>query len=355
MSLAIGNLPVIRAPLCVRYRFRYSACTRCSDGCPAGALAVGDEGVTIDAALCSGCGLCAVACPTATFHFPSFPTSALVRPQAKALTLSCSPCGQEGDLRIPCLGDIEAPLLAGLALHGVSVTLLGADHCASCGNAPQGGARVESLLAGMRMLGEYSPEKWCAPTIAGMSANTDHQADRRQLFRRLTNRAVETMRGDRALEEIPEKAIRAAAPFVPPRRRLAEQLLERLAPLPDDSLLSLLLGVADVEQGEGLCTGCDVCARVCPTGALRVLEAQSRWELLYRSSQCVGCGVCIEACAADALRLQHRWRREGEGPTALQTLHRYRCERCGRFFIGLDNDNCPVCQDDQDSFAAIFG
>ncbi|HEX9803282.1 MAG TPA: 4Fe-4S dicluster domain-containing protein [Gammaproteobacteria bacterium] len=355
MSTAIGNLPELRNQRCVRFRFRYSACTRCADSCPAGALAPGEEGVELDATRCRGCGLCAAACPTATFHLPAFPTAALARPQEKALAVACSPSGQEGDVRIPCLGDIDPALLASLAMRGIAVTLRGAGQCAGCANAPHGGERVEALLAAMLLLGDDAPEKWCPPGIETGEAGPAHRADRRQLFRRFTNRAVESVRSDRALEAVPESAIRAAAHFVPPRRQLAEHLLARFAAVPEGPALAQLLDIATLTPRHGRCTGCEACARVCPTGALKIAEVESRWALAFRAEQCVGCGVCIEACGADALALQHQWQPQGEAPAPLHELRRYRCEGCGRFFVGLEVDNCPVCRDDEESFNAIFG
>lgn len=356
MAVSIGNLPELRNPRCVRYRFRYSACRRCADNCPPGALTPGEEGVELDATRCSGCGLCAATCPTAAFHLPSFPSTALAKPQETSLAVACNPSGQEGELRIPCLGDIDPALLASLAFRGIAVTLRGAGHCSECAHAPHGGERVTALLAAMQELAAVAPAKWVSPVMEDAQREAGHRADRRQLFRRFTNRAVESLRSETVEEAIPESAIRAAAHFVPARRQLAEYLLERIDGLPDESLLPPLFGVAAVEPEAGRCTGCEACARVCPTGALKISEVEARWVLLFGSAQCVGCGVCIEACGADALALQHHWRPQSDEPTPLHALHRYRCERCGRFFVGLEVEgSCPVCQDDEESFDAIFG
>lgn len=355
MAVSIGNLPELRNQRCVRYRFRYSACSRCADSCPPGALTPGEEGVELDATRCSGCGLCAATCPTAAFHLQSFPAAALAKPQEKALAVACNPSGQEGELRIPCLGDIDPALLASLAFRGIAVTLRGAGQCSECAHAPHGGERVAALLAAMDELAAAAPAKWVAPVVESAERGAGHRADRRQLFRRFTNRAVESMRSERVDEAIPESAIRAAAHFVPARRQLAEYLLERIDGLPDESLLPPLFGVAALEPGAGRCTGCEACARVCPTGALKVAEVESDWVLQFRPGQCVGCGVCIEACGAEALALEHRWRQEGEMPASLHRLRRYRCQGCGRFFVGLEEESCPVCEDDRNSFDAIFG
>lgn len=356
MAVSIGDLPELRNQRCVRYRFRYSACTRCADNCPPGALTPGEEGVELDATRCSGCGLCVASCPTAAFHLPSFPTAALAKLQEKTLAFVCNPSGQEGEVSIPCLGDIDPALLASLAFRGIAVTLRGTGHCSECVHAPHGGERVAALLAAMQELKEVATAEWIAPTVEKTHSSSDYRADRRRLFRRFISRAVESIRNETDYEVvIPESAIRAAAHFVPARRKLAERLFERLDALPEESLLPPLFGVAAMVPGAVHCTGCEACARVCPTGALKVAEAESEWLLLFRAGQCVGCGVCIEACGADALVLQHRWQPDDKEPVVLHELRRYRCQGCGRFFVGLEQDGCPVCQDDEDSFANIFG
>ncbi|MCW9089163.1 MAG: 4Fe-4S dicluster domain-containing protein [Gammaproteobacteria bacterium] len=356
MPLSVGDLPELRNSRCVRYRFRYSQCSRCADSCPPGALTPGEEGMELDVTRCSGCGLCVPACPVGAFHQPAFPAAALAKPADKQLSVACKPSGEEGDLRIPCLGDIEPALLASLAVRKIAVTLRGVGHCAECANAPQGGEALQSLLVGMEALAESAPAHWSAPVVGGNVGGTGYRADRRQLFRRFSNRAVQSIRDEGGVEEVPEQAIRAAAHFVPARRQLAERVLERLDGIDAGSPLPALFGVAAVAPITGRCTGCEACARVCPTGALKIDEAQSRWALRFRAVQCVDCGVCIEACGPEALQLEPRWHPESvESDSSLHELGRYRCESCGRFFIGLENGSCPVCRDDEENFDAIFG
>jgi formate hydrogenlyase subunit 6/NADH:ubiquinone oxidoreductase subunit I len=296
-----------------------------------------------------------VACSTAVFHLPAFPTSELSKPRDKTLTVACMQAQQEDAVRVPCLGDLEPVLLGALAQRGVAVTLYGADRCAACSNAPQGGACVEALIDAMDALAVNASALWTTPVLGSGSEKLDYDAERRQLFRRFSNRAVESVRSVEGVASIPESAIRAAAHFVPPRRRLAESLLQGVSSQVDDSLLPVLLGVADIEPGTGPCTGCDLCARVCPTGALKVSELESQWALQFQIGQCVGCGVCIEACSSGALSLHQRWRPMGDAAEVVHELNRYRCQVCGRYFVGVEAESCPVCEDDQESFDAIFG
>ncbi|SCZ54579.1 NADH-quinone oxidoreductase subunit I [Thiohalomonas denitrificans] len=357
MAIAMETLPEVRIQRCVRYRFRYSHCSRCADGCPPGALTPDEEGVTLDAARCSGCGLCGTACPTAVFEPARLPLAALVKPETPSLSIVCAPSGLRGEVRVPCLGDLDLALLASLAQREIAVTLRVAGHCENCANAPVGGERVEGLAGALDELGKAASDQglpWSAPLVETEDTGRTHQADRRQLFRRWANRVVQSSH-DQVELEVPAFAVRAAAHFVPARRRLAEVVLGRFEAVPESTGLALLLGVGSIDARAGRCTGCESCARVCPSGALKIFEGDSRWELQFRIGQCLGCGVCVEACGAGALTLHHHWQPAADAPVALHSLRRFLCESCGRFFIGLEEDTCPVCSDDEDNFEAIFG
>jgi len=69
------------------------------------------------------------------------------------------------------------------------------------------------------------------------------------------------------------------------------------------------------EQGRPRCVACELCATVCPSGAIRVVAAESeepeieKYPLEYEINmlRCVFCGFCVEACPRDALDLTHQY------------------------------------------------
>lgn len=362
MSSLVNLIPEVRADRCTRYHYRYSDCSRCADQCPHQALTLSDEGVSVDSGSCTGCALCAASCPTNVFRATNLPLVAIAKPASTSLNIVCTPsdlASDEEDVRVPCLGAIDVALFASLGLRGVDVTLRGSGHCEQCSHAPHGGDRLQALLDTLEEIAIFNQQddspRLLLEDVTESSGMDQRRAGRRQLFRRWLAKGAEAAQGSAQHGvEIPASAIRYAADFIPTRRQLAEKVVQQLGKPLSDEMIGLTWGMAYVTVGDNGCTGCEACARVCPTGALKVSEDDD-WKLLTTAAKCVGCGVCIEACTTNSIELHHGWQ-PGDTPLlALHTLRRHRCQECGRYFVGLDDETCPVCSDDTDSFSAIFG
>jgi ferredoxin len=52
-----------------------------------------------------------------------------------------------------------------------------------------------------------------------------------------------------------------------------------------------------------LCTGCEICVDICPTGALEMDEDEMVAVLAY-PDDCDSCGDCEESCPAEAITLE---------------------------------------------------
>jgi ferredoxin len=358
----------VRQSRCTRYRFRYSECRRCADACPHDAVVFSDDGASVSESRCRQCALCTSACRTGALESTEVMRVDLLKRaiRSPAWSFACAPSGAQADAIVPCLGVLDAAVLGYLGKRGIPVELRGAGHCAACEHGSRGAALVEAMLEAVSLLREASGGEWAALDVpaddeAGRAARrTDFAPGRRHLFRRLLGGAAyEVARaGDpvAAPEPVPDKAIRAARPFVPESR----ELLQIIARGREGEGFRLGehegLPVMGIGMGQG-CTACEACFRACPAGALQVRESDATWALAFRIDACVGCGTCLEVCQPRALRAQASFDiSPAAGEVALRTLSRQRCSRCDRFFTSpAPRSECAVCADDEMAFDAIFG
>jgi len=361
------SFPEILPSRCVRHRFRYSECQRCVDACPHDALTLGEEGVALDEARCQDCRLCVSACQTAALAArPSAIELLRQAVKSSAFSVACAPSGMEADAVVPCLGALDAVALAYLAKRRIPTELRGSHHCGDCAHGKRGSAQLalnlealEQLRAAAGALEPWGDVVLVDPAVEESLRLRPVDTGRRQLFRRFAGRAVGELARDETPAEplpVPDRAIRASAPFVPDQRELL-QIVGKLgdgAPFP--MALHDAVPVLDLRFGAG-CNACEACFRVCPTGALMVEEGFDRWALTFAIDRCVGCEVCLEVCQPGALSAAgvvdiapHPVRR------VLRSLSKQRCARCDRFFTSPEpRETCDICADDEDAFSAIFG
>lgn len=356
--------PVFHAERCVRYRYSYSECSRCADACPHQALALSDSGVVIKDDLCKACALCATACPTEALTENEVSAEHLLRiaGAAREMTVVCAPSGAGGDAVVPCLGALHPVVLAEMGKRGIALALTGTSHCGECAHGATGAGLLEQNLAAYALLCTVLGADGCAPlAMAGAGAasgrNEGHDRSRRGLFRRVVGHGMDVVTGKLEAAPAPLKAIRAAAPFLPERKLLLNKLFAFA--VEDAVAVSRHAAIpAEDWQVDGGCTHCEACVRVCPTGALQLLENNSAWRLALLNDRCVACDVCAEVCQPGALRPADPdtvvvSKQKGR---LLAAAAKRRCARCDRVFVNeRGSDICPVCGGDDEDFASIFG
>jgi ferredoxin len=366
------SYPEFRDARCTRFRFRYSECQRCLDACPHEAITLSDSGAKIDQVRCQNCALCITACHTGAWASESFKPIDLLRVaiKQKEYSIACAPSGLAADAVVPCLGAVDAAMIAYLGKRKIPLTLLGSGHCGDCTHGAKGMAQLDTNLdaaAQLRAAGEGDePElKWTdVATPTGLDADTPRatplRAARRQLFRRLVGRGVDALAaGTTPLPPktpIPDKAIRAGAYASTEQRELLQIVCGRKDGKPTPMQWHEALPLMQLYLQPG-CTTCEACFRACPTGAIQIVENPGDWALTFQADRCVACTVCLEVCQPRVLDAEAEFDCRPEQPArVLHSLVKQRCNRCDRFFVSpTPEQTCKVCSDDQDAFASIFG
>jgi ferredoxin len=96
----------------------------------------------------------------------------------------------------------------------------------------------------------------------------------------------------------------------------------------DDDLAPL--GVISIDQEA--CTGCEMCATVCPSAAVESAGDAGKLELWFEPSLCTACGECVDRCPEDgaiSLRRAVDTRELRDGRRRLVAHEVARCVKCG--------------------------
>lgn len=277
-------------PRCLHRRYSRTACRRCAQACPAGAIAI-EQGPRIDPALCTGCRLCEAACPAGALAGDERAIGALAKALAEhpRPVLGCRAQGVSAHVHTGCLGFLETEGLLALALFFPDGLTLNLTHCEGCRGSDMLAA-LESAAEKLRQLPGTDQLR-----LARTAEELDYREaalSRREFFTFLRRRSSEaaSLAASR-LQSAPEPA-GGGHKSLPARRRLLLRALPLLAPEARSELEARLF--PSLTFGP-TCTACTGCAGICPTGALAA-SADDPPRPVFNPPLCTGCSLCAEFC-----------------------------------------------------------
>lgn len=296
---------------CVLVRHRNAQCLRCATVCTSGAIArAKDGGISVDPALCIGCGTCATVCPSGCLE-PLNPTDEeLFGQMAKAvaetdtLVVACSNAAAIAgcSATVECLGRIDEAFLAEAAARGVRHIVLVEGNCPQCAHKT-GGAVANDVLAEARMLlqafgSDAVLEKIpVAQAIEGgnllanvlhcTGANKDATAD-----------ASKPTAEDLDFQHVQKDG--TLPHFVPERRLRLFNSLKALGAPQQETIKTKLWGQVSVNTD--ICRSCRMCAVFCPTAAIAPYDKEDgTFGIRHRSALCMQCRLCESICPEHAI------------------------------------------------------
>lgn len=338
-SLGKKSIAVVR-DRCVAVRHRRASCRRCIDVCPAGAIEVGGNELTLDAKACIACGACAAACPTEALVPINPADEALSTSIETAISanngravFACARIASkhiadpETYAEVPCLPRVDEPLMLALASRGADSIILVDGNCETCkfhDCSPLTDATVEranSLLAAHGSSLEVKrvtgfPDDMRVEDTKGLFGAT-----RRGFFSDAVGSAKEAAMTAAKVTvaqefgyDLDEIAIgerlrvgeNGTLPQIGARKHeVAINALDALGGPTADEIESRLFGSVTIDTKR--CNSCGMCATFCPTGALRRDTPEKPGDMLryfeFSASECVQCGLCADVCMKHAVKV----------------------------------------------------
>jgi ferredoxin len=289
---------------CLRKRLNTCECSDCRDVCPAGAISFRDRKISFDARACSGCMLCASACPNDAFTFSGFDPDSLCSPNDNPdlVLISCTRQRQiyPQERLVPCLGGIATEHLLALNVGGESVLAFNVSSCADCQNQ-HGVTNFLRRLAWLKHeAGDIFKRKYIIITDEREIVALDRSI-RRSFLSGLKESLYETIASQFSFQIQSSRPVAKASRRTPARVQVKKQLMKGAASKDRQALSRLINHRLIINEA---CNRCPLCTGICPTGALKIKRNKENRELRFDATLCSGCGLCVSFCRQNALSLK---------------------------------------------------
>jgi formate hydrogenlyase subunit 6/NADH:ubiquinone oxidoreductase subunit I len=274
---------------------------------------------------------------------------------------------------VPCIAALSSEQLIAFAQMKQGV-VLDTGHCSGCDIG-------ESVLSSMRATidnsnylleaieSDYRVE--CKNIGYSEENESDEKPDRRDFFKNFHLRGIGKVRNDfekeiqRTTDEFVEyttdsshtKELRTKK--ITDRRKLFFTALKRLD-VPTEFHVVQSEKIVFTSQkllDEALCTACEMCYRVCPTGALTSDMRNSKID--FDPFLCVKCHLCHDVCEPDAITLSSSYNLKEWYAPKVQNLATFlvrRCDECDGLFSSMGGEKiCRRCRLEEEEARELWG
>lgn len=337
---------------CVRASSKFSQCVKCVEACPESITLVDNlpsfaNNSGVEAAACVG------VCPTEAFSLSDFSTTEFFFHFLDSKVRLISP-----KLNIPCISVLSVEHLISLALASKEeITLDLSSYDEESILFEQIEARIEEANF---VLSSFSDKQLStnldAPVIREKEDDENEVSSRRSFLGNASLKGVikHKMTFDEAVMADELKTFdldssviaKIREKNVPDKRKILFTTLKQ-ANIPDafEVLPEEEVTFTSQKFVDESCTNCQICYRICPTGAL---SSNGKFSLIHFDSMlCVKCRLCHDVCEPNAIQLQSGFEiKEFFEPTqkTLATFNIKRCNECGNNFTYTGGEQeCPRC------------
>jgi len=338
---------------CVRATSKFSECTKCVDVCPVDTIEIVDNIPAFTPSACTTCGGCVGVCPTESFSLSGFSSIEFFFKflEEESNELTC-----QKDL-YSCLSVLSVEHLISMAIASDEAVIMNVDACVCGGDSTKLQDQLRANIEEANfVLSTFSDKEILIKSAATESIKEEERAttSRRSLFS-LKGAIKSKQAFDEAVDADELKAFgidltdisKIKDKVIPDKRKLLFSLLKRVEkPENYEVIATEDINFTSQKFVDDTCTNCQICYRICPTGAL---SSNGKFSLInFDAMLCVKCHLCHDVCEPNSIQLQPGFEiKEFFEPTqrTLATFDIQRCNECGNYFTYTGGEKeCIRCK-----------
>lgn len=358
----------LSASRCVRSLAKESSCNKCELICPTDAIVVGNNPLpSINFSACVGCGACDAICPSEALALENFSASEFFFEfiEDDENLISCAK-------NVPCIAALSVEYLISIAALKKEI-VLDMGHCQSCAIAhkcePQIIKNYEEASYVLEAM--QSESKVTLQDVCYAAKEVEKLKSRREFFSSITLGSVAKAKHSfesevkKATDELVEHTLQKEdiallrKKRITHRRKLLYSAIKRVQKpsvyhIIDANELSF---TSQKLLDESLCTACQMCYRVCPSGALSSNIKNSKID--FDPLLCIKCSVCHDVCEPKAITLSGSYKVKEFFEPSVENLIAFnvrKCDECNIIFSTNSTDKmCYRCKAEEEEARELWG
>ena len=360
------SLIKLDASRCVRSLSVESECNKCEVVCPTVAIVVGENPLpAINFSTCVGCGACDAVCPNEALSLDNFSATNFFFDfvEEEDNLISCRK-------NVPCISALSVETLVSMAVLKKDM-VFDMGYCEGCDLAHtchkqilQNHEEATYLLEAMENEATIRLENICYE-------EPEQDTSRRKFFDALNLQTVAKVKHNfeeevvKASDELTEHTLQKADIALLKKKRITDRrkifftAIKRVEK-PSQFHVIDATEVSFTSQklmDEEKCTACQMCYRVCPTGALTSDLKNSKID--FDPFMCIKCHICHDVCESDAITLSSSYSVKEFFEPTVQNLIAFnvrRCDECNVVFSTNSDDKlCYRCKIEEEEARELWG
>lgn len=359
----------LSASRCVRSLSVDSECNKCEVICPTQAIVVGDNPLpAINFSSCVGCGACDAICPNEALSLDDFsPTEFFFNfIENDDNLISCRK-------NVPCIAALNIENIISMAILKKDM-VFDMGHCDECEIASTCRPQIEkNYEEAIYMLEAMQSD--ATIRLENIKFQREEKEDttpnRRDFFANINLQAVAKTKHEfekeiqKATDELVEHTLEKAdiallkKKRITDRRKLFFTAIKRVEKPSQYHIVEAdeITFTSQKLLDESTCTACQMCYRVCPSGALSSDIKNSKIE--FDPFLCIKCHICHDVCEPDAITLSPSYAVKEFFEPTVQNLISFSVKRCNEcnviFSTNGSEDLCYRCKAEEEEARELWG